>query len=151
MAKAAKKPAKKVAGKKSGKKIAKKAGGGKKAAKPVKAVKPAKPVVVKSSFDGDRTSVNSQIAQAVADKSGLTTRVVKDVTSAFTAIGYAQLKKNGFFVLPGWAKFRVVKKKARAARKGVNPFTKEPCTFKAKPASKSVRARAIKKVKEAVI
>ena len=30
------------------------------------------------------------------------------------------------------------------------PFTKEPCVFKAKPASKTVRARAIKAIKAAV-
>merc|ERR1711964_237971 len=139
---------KKAAGKK--KSVAKKAGGKKKAAKAAKPAKPVKPVVVKSSFDGDRTSVKLEVAQAIADKSGFTTRVVKDVVSAFTAIGYAQLKKNGFFVLPGWAKFRVVKKKATKARKGVNPFTKEPCTFKAKPASKTVRALALKKLKDMI-
>ena len=36
------------------------------------------------------------------------------------------------------------------ARKGVNPFTKEPCVFKAKPASKTVRVLAMKKMKEAI-
>ena len=41
-------------------------------------------------------------------------------------------------------------KGGRKARKGVNPFTKEPCTFKAKPASKTVRARAIKAIKAVV-
>ena len=30
------------------------------------------------------------------------------------------------------------------------PFTKEPCMFKAKPACKTVRARAIKAIKAAV-
>merc|ERR1711953_1516365 len=33
---------------------------------------------------------------------------------------------------------------------GVNPFTKEPCVFKAKPASKTVRALPMKKLKEMV-
>jgi hypothetical protein len=32
----------------------------------------------------------------------------------------------------------------------VNPFTKEPCGFKAKPASKTVKALALKKFKDAV-
>ena len=34
------------------------------------------------------------------------------------------------------------------ARKGVNPFTKEPCVFKAEPASKTVRVLPMKKFKE---
>ena len=33
---------------------------------------------------------------------------------------------------------------------GINPFTKEPCVFKAKLASKTVRALAMKKLKEAL-
>jgi hypothetical protein len=42
---------------------------------------------------------------------------------------------------------KLKKKPARPARKGVNPFTKEPCVFKAKPASKTVRALPMKKFK----
>jgi DNA-binding protein HU-beta len=45
---------------------------------------------------------------------------------------------------------KLKKKPARPARKGVNPFTKEPCVFKAKPASKTVRALPMKKFKELV-
>ena len=70
--------------------------------------------------------------------------------NALTEGAYAHLKKSGTFVLPGFAKFTVKKKPARAARKGINPFTKEPCTFKAKPASKTVKARAIKAIKAVV-
>ena len=65
-------------------------------------------------------------------------------------IGYKELKKNGVFVVPGFAKFVVVKKPATKARQGTNPFTGEPMTFKAKPARKIVRARPVKVVKEAV-
>jgi hypothetical protein len=43
-----------------------------------------------------------------------------------------------------------VKKPATKARKGTNPFTGEPMIFKAKPASKSVRARPVKACKDAV-
>ena len=41
-------------------------------------------------------------------------------------------------MLPGFAKFVVVKKAARPAREGINPFTKERQRFAAKPASKGV-------------
>merc|ERR1712019_192879 len=34
-----------------------------------------------------------------------------------------------------------------ACSEGLNPFTKEPCVFKAKPASQKVRGLALKKLK----
>jgi hypothetical protein len=44
----------------------------------------------------------------------------------------------------------VVKKPATKARKGINPFTKEPTVFKAKPARKVVKARPVKAAKDAI-
>ena len=41
----------------------------------------------------------------------------------------------------------VVCQPATKARKGINPFTKEPCVFKAKPARKIVKAFAVKALK----
>jgi DNA-binding protein HU-beta len=43
-----------------------------------------------------------------------------------------------------------VKKPATKARKGTNPFTGEDMIFKAKPASKAVRARPVKACKDSV-
>jgi len=42
----------------------------------------------------------------------------------------------------------VVNKPATEARMGVNPFTKEPMQFAAKPASKSVKASPLKVAKD---
>jgi nucleoid DNA-binding protein len=94
----------------------------------------------------------SALIQAVVEKLGedVSRKDVKSVLEALTEIGHKELKKIGLFVLPGFAKFVVVKKPARPARKGINPFTKEPTVFAAKPASKTVRARAIKAIKDAV-
>ena len=75
---------------------------------------------------------------------------VKLVLETLATIGHRELKKNGLFTLPGFAKFVVVKKPARPAREGINPFTKEKQKFAAKPASKGVRARPIKAIKDAV-
>jgi len=80
----------------------------------------------------------------------LSRKQVKAVIDALQAVGHKELKKQGLFTLPGFAKFRVVKKPATKARQGINPFTKEPMTFAAKPASKSVRARPIKAIKDAM-
>jgi hypothetical protein len=45
---------------------------------------------------------------------------------------------------------KLKKKPATPGKKGINPFSKEPCVSKAKPASKTVRALAMKKLKEAL-
>jgi DNA-binding protein HU-beta len=94
----------------------------------------------------------SEILNAVADAVGeeVARKHVKAVIENLVEVGHKELKKNGIFVLHGFAKFVVVKKPARPARKGINPFTKREQTFAAKPASKAVRARPVKAVKDAV-
>ena len=94
----------------------------------------------------------TQLIQAIADATGeeLNKRQVKAVLETLTTVGHKQLKRQGVFTLPGFAKFRVVKKPATKARKGTNPFTGEEMIFKAKPASKAVRARPVKACKDAV-
>jgi nucleoid DNA-binding protein len=94
----------------------------------------------------------SEILNAIADGVGgeLSRKHVKAVVETLVSIGHRELKKNGVFVLPGFAKFVVVKKPARPAREGINPFTKEKQMFASKPASKGVRARTVKAIKDAV-
>jgi nucleoid DNA-binding protein len=75
---------------------------------------------------------------------------VKTVLESLADIGYKELKKTGAFLVPGFAKFVVIKKPATKARKGINPFTKEPTVFKAKPARKIIKARPVKAAKDAV-
>ena len=87
---------------------------------------------------------------AIAEKSGLKTKDVKAVVSTYMEVAATELKKNGKFKFGGCLNLKLKKKPATAARKGVNPFTKEPCVFKAKPASKTVKAYAMKKLKEMV-
>ena len=72
---------------------------------------------------------------------GLKRKEASGVMTALFDIGSTEMKKRGQFMLPGFAKFTVKNVPARKAKKGINPFTKEPCVFKAKPASKKVRAR----------
>jgi len=84
----------------------------------------------------------SQIIQSIADahKDKLARKDVARVLESLSAVGYKELKKNGLFVLPGFAKFVVIKK----------PATKEPMTFKAKPARKVLKARPVKAAKDAL-
>ena len=92
----------------------------------------------------------SQLIEKIATETEISKKEVKGVLETLASVGYKELKKSGVFLLPGFAKFRVVKKPATKARQGINPFTKQPTTFPAKPASKSVRARPIKAIKDAV-
>merc|ERR1719183_430938 len=87
---------------------------------------------------------------AVAEKSGLKNKDVKAVVTNYMELAASELKKNGAFKFGGCLNLKLKKKPATPARKGVNPFTKEPCVFKAKPASKTVRALAMKKLKEMI-
>ena len=95
----------------------------------------------------------SQIIQAIADahKEKLARKDVARVLESLTSVGHKELKKNGIFVLPGFAKFIVIKKPATKERPGINPFTKEPIIIKAKPARKVLKARPVKAVKDAVV
>jgi DNA-binding protein HU-beta len=92
----------------------------------------------------------SELIQKVADECSLAKKDVKAVMESLAAVGYRELKKAGVFVLPGFAKFMVVKKPATPERTGINPFTKEPTVFKAKPARKILKVRPVKAAKDAV-
>ena len=92
----------------------------------------------------------SQLVAKIAELRDLAKKDVKSMIEALTEVGYKELKKNGVFVVPGFAKFVVVKKPATKEREGTNPFTGEKMTFKAKPARKIVRARPVKAAKMAV-
>jgi nucleoid DNA-binding protein len=92
----------------------------------------------------------SQLIEQISTKNELAKKDVKGVIETLAEIGYKELKKNGVFLVPGFAKFVVIKKAATKARKGTNPFTGEAMTFKAKPARKIVRARPVKAAKDAV-
>merc|ERR1712014_508473 len=85
--------------------------------------------------------------QSVAETTGLKSKDVKGVMEALVGVAADQLKKTGSFKIAGALTLKLTQKPATPARKGVNPFTKEPCVFKAKPASKTVRALPMKKLK----
>jgi DNA-binding protein HU-beta len=90
------------------------------------------------------------IEKVTAEHSELSKKDVKGVMETLATIAYKELKKNGAFLLPGFAKFVVINKPATKERAGINPFTKEPTVFKARPARKIIRARPVKAAKDAV-
>ena len=92
------------------------------------------------------------VLQALAEKTGLGKKEVGGILEALAELAQEQLGKKGpgVFVLPNVIKLVKRVKPATPARKGINPFTKEPQTFKAKPASVTVNGNTLKKYKEAI-
>lgn len=116
-----------------------------KAAPKAAVAKPAKKVsLVKERYS--KTQILSQIAESTE----LNRKQVQSVLDELTDIIEGHIKKRavGEFVLPGLLKIVTVKKPARKARKGINPFTGEATTFAAKPASTAIKIRPLKKLKE---
>jgi nucleoid DNA-binding protein len=95
----------------------------------------------------------AQIIAAIAEDTGLTKKQAVAVLDSMATLAQRHLKNGGSgeFTVPALGiKLRRVIKPARPAREGVNPFTGEKMMFKAKPASTSVRATALKALKDAI-
>jgi len=92
------------------------------------------------------------VVTAIYDLTCIPKRDVTAVLEGFTQVLEHHVKPNGpgAFTLPGYFKVVVVKKAARPARKGINPFTGEEIMIKAKPARKVVKIKPLKKLKEMV-
>ncbi|MFV8784326.1 HU family DNA-binding protein [Microbulbifer sp. SA54] len=135
---------KKAAAKKApAKKTAAKKAPAKKAAAP-KAAPAKKVTAVKEKY------TKTQILNQIAESTELSRKQVQAVLDELTNVIEGHVKKRavGEFALPGLLKITTVKKPAKKARKGINPFTGEETTFKAKPASIQVKIRPLKKLKE---
>ena len=136
---ATRKAAKKKAPKR---KVAKKAPARRKAKKAAPAKKPAPAIRDKMT--------KSQIVASLAESTDLTKKQVNAVIDEYELLIERSIKKRaiGEFTIPGLMKITTVKKPAKKARKGINPFTGEETMFKAKPASIAVKIRPLKKLKE---
>ncbi|HQW63209.1 MAG TPA: HU family DNA-binding protein [Pseudomonadota bacterium] len=120
----------------------------KKAAKKAAPKKAAGPVVVKPVKD---VLSRTELARHIADSSGVEPKSVKAVLAHLeaTVLGAVNKKGAGLFVLPGLLKISAVAVPAKAKRFGKDPFTGQERWFPAKPASVKVKARALKKLKDA--
>lgn len=133
------------------KKTAKKAAVKKPAAKKTAAKKaPAKAAPAKKLTAVAERYNKTQILTEIAENTELTKKQVQAVLDNLGDVIERHVKKRavGEFVLPGLLKIQAVKKPAKKARKGINPFTGEETVFKAKPASIAVKIRPLKKLKE---
>ncbi len=119
------------------------------------ATKAAKKATPKKETARKVTAVKSPMTKAVviseiADNTGLNKKQVNSVIDELAIVIERHIKKRapGKFILPGLIKVQVKQKPATKARKGINPFTGEETTFKAKPARRVVKVTPLKKLKE---
>ena len=94
----------------------------------------------------------AQVIAEIAEIAELDKKSVNRVFEGLTELIKKQLSSRGpgEFVIPGLLKLKAVKKPATKDRPGVNPFTKQPITFKDKPASKKISATALKSLKDLI-
>ena len=99
-----------------------------------------------------KSATKAEIYSALAEKTGLGKKDISKVFGALSELIAKELGKKGpgLFVVPGLLKLKVVRKPASKAKQGINPFTKEPMTIKAKPARNVVKAVPMKALKELV-
>lgn len=146
------KTTKRAAGKKT---VATKAKSKTKKATKKTAVKAVKAVKVVAGPLGKVSTVytKSALLGTLSERTGLSKKEVSEVLTQLTLVVEGHLKKGGpgKFTMPGMLKMSVKSVPAKKARKGINPFTGEPTTFKAKPASRKVKVTALKALKEMVV
>ena len=98
----------------------------------------------------NKAATKSEILTNIATATELSRKQVSSVLDALSnQIKSAVGKKGpGIFAVPGMMKVMVVQKPVTKARMGINPFTKQEQMFKAKPARKVIKIRALKALKE---
>jgi nucleoid DNA-binding protein len=99
-----------------------------------------------------KQATKGEVFTKLSSKTGLTKKQVSTVFDALTDMIGNELGKRGpgIFVVPGLLKLKIVRKPATKAKQGINPFTKQPMMYKAKPARNVVKALPLKTLKEMV-
>ena len=94
----------------------------------------------------------TQFVTTLAEKSGLTKKQASSALDTINAMVAQQLGKRGpgEVLIPGLLKLMIVDKPATPQHEGVNPFTREPMTYKAKAARKVIKVRPLQALKDAI-
>lgn len=92
----------------------------------------------------------SEFVNMLAEKSGINKKQASAALDTLHEIVAQQLgdKGPGEVMIPGLLKLNVVVRPATPAHEGINPFTKEPMVFKAKPARRVLKAHPLKALKD---
>jgi nucleoid DNA-binding protein len=97
----------------------------------------------------NKPPTRNEVYREVAAKTNLTRKDVISVCDALTGVMIKSVKNHGTFNHLGLIKFTLVRKPAVAGGKLVrNPFTGEMVRQKARPASRTVRVRPLKAIKD---
>ena len=117
---------------------------------PAKKAAPKKAPAKKKATAIKEKMTKSQILNSISESTELSRKQVASVIDELESLIGRSIAKRGLgeFTIPGLMKITTVKKPAKRARKGINPFTGEEQMFKAKPASIAVKVRPLKKLKE---
>ncbi len=97
-----------------------------------------------------KTMSKSQFINTFAEKTGMNKKQATVTLNTLSAMAVEQLGTNGELIIPGLVKLNVATRPATQEHDGINPFTKQPMTFKARPARKVVRAYPVKALKDAI-
>jgi DNA-binding protein HU-beta len=98
-----------------------------------------------------KARTQAELIAYLAERSGLDRKKVKALLAALTAVAVADLnRERGRFTVPGLVTLRVVRKPATQQHEGLNPFSKKPMTFAARPARNIIKARYPKKLRDSI-
>lgn len=94
-----------------------------------------------------------ELYKTLAENTGTDKKVISVVMDELAALIYAAVAPGalGKFTLPGVLKVVTKATPAKPEREGINRFTGEKTTFKAKPASVKVKILPVKSLKDAAV
>ncbi|MFM7131867.1 MAG: HU family DNA-binding protein [bacterium] len=123
-----------------------------KKAAPKAAAKPAAKKEKAAAPAGSKPLTKADLIGKIAAATEVTKKDLEKVFDSLHTIIKDELGKKGpgQFVLPGLLKLKVYKKPATKAKTGINPFTKQPMTIKAKPARNAIKVGLLKALKDTV-
>lgn len=125
---------------------------GKKTAKKSASKSNALPPIKIAGASGSKARTKGEIYRTLAEQSGVSRQQVVRLFDVMQAMIARDLQKGGpgMFNVPGMMRVLVQRKPATKEREGINPFTGEKTTFKAKPARNVVKVRPLKGLKALV-
>ena len=112
-----------------------------------------KKVLVRKKTSNIRTAyTKSETIKAIAAKTGMNKSQIISVLEAFEQVVEEHIQESGpgYFTWPGLLKVETVVKPATPAKQRINPFTGKKTLYRAQPAKKTVKIKALKKLKDVV-
>jgi len=108
--------------------------------------------MAKKAAAAGKPMTKSEMLNALAEANDMSRKEVSDFLDTLGELIGKNLSKKGPGVvnIPGLMKIKVVRKPATKEREGINPFTKEPTIFAAKPARNVVKITPLKGLKDMV-